>query len=101
MFWALAAAISAGDSAKTQLKTKNMTTATIMATAAYFTTPVLLGGGRVDVIAIQIQQASQVLFDFGYAATLSAMLVTMISAVAMVILLFTHWRRNVRARGSS
>lgn len=73
----------------------------IMATAAYFTTPVLLGGGRVDVIAIQIQQASQVLFDFGYAATLSAMLVTMISAVAMVILLFTHWRRNVRARGSS
>jgi len=73
----------------------------IMATAAYFTTPVLLGGGRVDVIAIQIQQASQVLFDFGYAAALSVMLVAMISAVAIAILLFTHWRRNVRARGSS
>ncbi|TSJ60142.1 ABC transporter permease [Starkeya sp. 3C] len=73
----------------------------IMATAAYFTTPVLLGGGRVDVIAIQIQQASQVLFDFGYAATLSVMLVAMISAVAVVVLLLTHWRRNVRARGSS
>jgi putative spermidine/putrescine transport system permease protein len=73
----------------------------IMATAAYFTTPVLLGGGRVDVIAIQIQQASQVLFDFGYAATLSVMLMAMISAVAMIILVFTHWRRNVRARGSS
>lgn len=73
----------------------------IMATAAYFTTPVLLGGGRVDVIAIQIQQASQVLFDFSYAAALSVMLVAMISAVALVILLLTHWRRNVRARGSS
>ncbi|WP_081853050.1 ABC transporter permease subunit [Bosea sp. 117] len=73
----------------------------IMATAAYFTTPVLLGGGRVDVIAIQIQQASQVLFDFGYAAALSVMLVAMISAVAVVILLLTQWRRSVRARGSS
>lgn len=73
----------------------------IMATAAYFTTPVLLGGGRVNVIAIQIQQASQVLFDFGYAATLSVMLVAMISAVAIGILLLTHWRRNVRAKGSS
>ena len=73
----------------------------IMATAAYFTTPVLLGGGRVNVIAIQIQQASQVLFDFGYAATLSVMLVAMISAVAIGILLLTHWRRNIRARGSS
>lgn len=73
----------------------------IMATAAYFTTPVLLGGGRVDVIAIQIQQASQVLFDFGYAAALSVMLVVMISAVAILILLLSHWRRSVRARGSS
>lgn len=73
----------------------------IMATAAYFTTPVLLGGGRVNVIAIQIQQASQVLFDFGYAAALSVMLVAMISAVAILILLLTHWRRSVRARGSS
>lgn len=73
----------------------------IMATAAYFTTPVLLGGGRVNVIAIQIQQASQVLFDFGYAAALSVMLVVMISAVAIFILLLTHWRRGVRARGSS
>lgn len=73
----------------------------IMATAAYFTTPVLLGGGRVNVIAIQIQQASQVLFDFGYAAALSVMLVVMISAVAIFILLLTHWRRGVRARGAS
>lgn len=73
----------------------------VMATAAYFTTPVLLGGGRVNVIAIQIQQASQVLFDFGYAAALSVMLVVMISSVAIVILLLTHWRRSVRARGSS
>ena len=69
-----------------------------MATAAYFTTPVLLGGGRVDVIAIQIQQASQILFDFGYAAALSVLLVAMISLIAVLILVFTYWRRNVRAR---
>lgn len=72
----------------------------VMATAAYFTTPVLLGGGRVDVIAIQIQQASQILFDFGYAAALSVMLVAMISAIAVLILLFTYWRRSLRAKGS-
>ncbi|MGE0847586.1 MAG: ABC transporter permease [Flavobacteriaceae bacterium] len=73
----------------------------VMATAAYFTTPVLLGGGRVDVIAIQIQQASQILFDFGYAAALSVLLVAMISLIAVLILVFTYWRRNVRARGAA
>jgi putative spermidine/putrescine transport system permease protein len=71
----------------------------VMATAAYFTTPVLLGGGRVDVIAIQIQQASQILFDFALAAALSVLLVMVIGSIAFLILTFTYWRRNVRARG--
>jgi len=71
----------------------------VMATASYFTTPVLLGGGRVEVIAIQIQQAAQILFDFGLAAALSVWLVMMIGLIAFMILLFTHWRRGVRSRG--
>jgi ABC-type spermidine/putrescine transport system permease subunit I len=71
----------------------------VMATASYFTTPVLLGGGRVEVIAIQIQQAAQILFDFGLAAALSIWLVMMIGSIAFLILLFTYWRRSVRARG--
>jgi len=71
----------------------------VMATASYFTTPVLLGGGRVEVIAIQIQQASQILFDFGLAAALSVLLVLMIGVIAFLILLFTYWRRSIRARG--
>lgn len=70
----------------------------VMATASYFTTPVLLGGGRVEVIAIQIQQAAQILFDFGFAAALSVLLVTMIGLIAFAILLFTHWRRRVGSR---
>lgn len=73
----------------------------VMATASYFTTPVLLGGGRVEVIAIQIQQASQILFDFGLAAALSVLLVVMVGVIAFLILLFTYWRRTVRARGAA
>lgn len=71
----------------------------VMATASYFTTPVLLGGGRVEVIAIQIQQAAQMLFDFGFAAALSILLVTVVGMIAFAILLFTHWRRSARSRG--
>ena len=74
---------------------------TVMATASYFTTPVLLGGGRVDVMAIQIQQASQVLFDFGYAAALSVVLVAVIGVIAFLVFLSTNWRRGAAARGGS
>lgn len=73
----------------------------VMASASSFTTPVPLGGGQVEVIAIQIQQAAQMLFDYGLAAALSVLLVMMIGLIAFFILVFTYWRRNVRARGST
>ncbi|MBS0248924.1 MAG: ABC transporter permease [Proteobacteria bacterium] len=73
---------------------------TVMATASYFTTPVLLGGGRVEVMAIQIQQASQVLFDFGYAAALSVVLVAVIGVIAFLVFLTTNWRRPAGTRGA-
>jgi putative spermidine/putrescine transport system permease protein len=74
---------------------------TVMATASYFTTPVLLGGGRVEVMAIQIQQASQVLFDFGYAAALSVVLVAVIGVIAFLVFLSTNRRRAADARGKA
>lgn len=72
---------------------------TVMATASYFTTPLLLGGGRVDVMAIQIQQASLVLFDFGYAAALSVVLVVVIGVIAFFVFLLTSRRRRTEAWG--
>ncbi|TDE15853.1 ABC transporter permease [Jiangella asiatica] len=71
----------------------------VMATAAYFTTPALLGGGRVLVLPILIQQAAQVLFDYATAATLAAILSIVIVAIACVVLVFTRWRRTIRERG--
>lgn len=68
----------------------------VMSTAAYFTTPALLGGGRVMVMPILIQQSAQVLFDYATAATLAVILTVVILAVAVAVLLFTRWRRSMR-----
>lgn len=71
----------------------------VMATAAYFTTPVLLGGGRVEVLAILIRQAAQILLDYGYAAALAVLLVGVVGMIGCSVLMFTLWRRKVRDRG--
>ncbi|HEY9466183.1 MAG TPA: hypothetical protein VIR54_23975 [Vicinamibacterales bacterium] len=70
----------------------------VMATAAYFTTPMLLGGGRVLVTSILVQQFAQVVVDYRTAAAISVILTLLVAAIALLVLVATRLRSRSERR---